>query len=113
MERVNHCLNAQTRHERGIVAHRLLGNALRITLRLRCSDSCLEPSHHGEIPGCRSSREFLFREAHGNPQLTVVQVSRHQGKFETARHYASHDVRFAIEQNLSSQYVRVQSVPPE
>jgi hypothetical protein len=41
--------------------------------------------------------EFLFGEAHGTPQLTVVQVSGHQGEFKISRHYPDHDVGLAVQ----------------
>jgi len=67
MERMHDRLNVQIRHERGLAAHRLLCNALYITLCLSWSDSGLESSHHVEVPGCRSGRKFLLGEAHRNP----------------------------------------------
>ena len=66
-ERTHHRLNAQTRHESGIAAHRLLGHALGIALCLSWSDSHFKPSHHAVVPGRRSGGEFLLGEAHGNP----------------------------------------------
>jgi len=90
------------------VAHDLLRRADSILLCLRRGDTRLQQPDHvvGPIPG-RAVESFSLREAHGDPKLAAVQLTRSQRKFKLTRHHADDLVGLAVEKNLPAQYVDI------
>ena len=82
------------RHAGGKIAHDLLGDAVGILRGLREGDAILEAGDHVVSPKAGVLvGEFIRREAHGHPELRLVEVPGLQRKLEAARHDADDRVR--------------------
>src|SRR5580658_9740715 len=59
--------------------------------------------------------KLVGREAHGHPELDLVQLTRLEWKLETARHDAEDGVGFAVENNRFADYagIAVEAVEPQ
>src|SRR6202789_3869205 len=90
------------------VAHDILRRTVSILLGLRRGDTGLQQPDHvvGPIPR-RALESFSLREAHGDPKLAAVQLTRNQRKFEFARHHANDLQGLALGKNFPARYVDI------
>ena len=74
----------------------------------REGDAILEAGDHVVSPKAGVLiGKFVRREAHGHPELRLVEVPGLQGKLETARHHADDRVGLAVENDGTAEDVRI------
>src|SRR5258708_6531252 len=92
----------------GKIAHNLLGNAVGILCSLREGDVVLETGDHLVSPKpCVLVGKFVRCQAHGYPELRLVEAPVLQRKLKTARHHADNRIDLAIKSDGSSEDVRI------
>src|SRR5262249_5653515 len=90
------------------VAHNLLCDPVRVSSGLLDTDAILDARNHlispkaGVVLG-----EFLGREAHGHPELRLIETAVLQRELKTSRHHTDDGVGFAVESYGSAQYPRI------
>src|SRR5580704_11863303 len=107
MQRMHHRTDAQAGHEAGIVAHGFLRYTLRVALCLLRADAAFQTAHHIEPPVRRAAGYLLILEAHGHPQLALVQVAWHEWELKIAWHDANDQIGLSVEQDFAVEHAPV------
>jgi hypothetical protein len=94
-------------HERRKIAHDFGGRLLSIGLRLRGRNAGFETPYHLEPPGANALRKFDLRKTERHPKLGAIELTGEQGKLEIARHDPDYDVRFAVQEQLGAEDLRI------